>query len=231
MKMSESIKNIGAALVAVQLNLPTIPKDRTNPITRSKYATLDAINKVLVPLAAKNGIAITQYPVSNANAIGCGTLLVHSSGEYIDYEPYLITIDSNKRMSAAQEGGSTITYAKRYQLSAIFGIVTDEDTDGNYPSQNNSNKGYSKPRQNSNRQTQPTQASGSSITSKQVNTLKGLFKATSQVTGQPIDSIQSYYASQVGIENINHLDHDKANQMIERITKELNANSKKGVTA
>lgn len=59
MKMSESIKNIGAALVAVQLNLPTIPKDRTNPITRSKYATLDAINKVLVPLAAKNGIAIT----------------------------------------------------------------------------------------------------------------------------------------------------------------------------
>jgi len=52
----------------------------------------------------------------------------------------MISVDKNKRMSAAQEGGSTITYAKRYQLSAIFGIVSDDDDDGVQP-QNNQYQG------------------------------------------------------------------------------------------
>lgn len=232
MKMSESIKNVAAAIAAVQSDLPAIAKDRDNPITHSKYATLDAINKALLPITAKNGLAITQYPVSDAGAIGCGTLILHTSGEYINYDPYLITIDSNKRMSAAQEGGSTITYAKRYQLSAIFGVVTDEDSDGNYNNQNNNGSnpsqqhGNNQGKRSTNNTSKPT---GNTPTSQQVTTLKGLFKATSNFTGKPVEAIQSYYAGQVGIKDIGNLDHDKANELIDRITKELNANSKKGV--
>lgn len=147
MKMSESITEIAKAIAAVQSSLPVISKDKDNPITKSKYATLDAINKALLPLTSKQGIAVTQYPVSDNGQIGCGTLLMHSSGEFIQYDPYLITVGSNKRMSAAQEGGSTITYAKRYQLSAIFGIVTDDDSDGNsQQSQGGPQNGY--PNQN-----------------------------------------------------------------------------------
>lgn len=131
MEKSETIAKLAAALIKVQAELPTIPKDQTNPITHSKYAALGAINKALLPVTSKNGLAVTQYPVSGQSGqIGCGTLLIHSSGEFINYDPYLITSDRNKRMSAAQEGGSAITYAKRYQLCAIFGIVPDEDADG-----------------------------------------------------------------------------------------------------
>lgn len=141
MEKSETIAKLAAALIKVQAELPTIPKDRTNPITHSKYATLSAINKALLPVTSKNDLAVTQYPVSSPSGqIGCGTLLIHSSGEFINYDPYLINSDSNKRMSAAQEGGSAITYAKRYQLCAIFGIVPDEDVDGATPQQQSRNQ-------------------------------------------------------------------------------------------
>jgi hypothetical protein len=34
----------------------------------------------------------------------------------------------------AQSGASSATYARRYALSAAFGIVADEDDDGNFAS-------------------------------------------------------------------------------------------------
>ncbi|MFD1455203.1 ERF family protein [Levilactobacillus lanxiensis] len=236
MNMSESIKEIAAAIAQVQKELPAVPKDITNPITHSKYANLDSINKALLPVTSKNGIAVTQYPVSSGGQIGCGTLLMHISGEFIDYGPYMINVDKNKRMSAAQEGGSTITYAKRYQLSAIFGIVSDNDDDGVQPQpQNGQNNQYQGNQQNRGQQQQgdprqgrpnqygsnQSQQGNEAITDKQIATLVSLFQAIAKVSGKDLPTVQNGYFNQLQINNLKQLNHTEASQLTERVIGKL----------
>ena len=54
------------------------------------------------------------------------TRLMHSSGEWIETRPMILASNNND----AQSQGSAITYARRYQLSALFGIAAEDDDDG-----------------------------------------------------------------------------------------------------
>src|SRR5699024_555817 len=64
--------------------------------------------------------------------VGVATLLTHESGEYIEFDPVFMKADKE----TAQGAGALITYLKRYTLSAIFGITSDQDDDGNSASGN-----------------------------------------------------------------------------------------------
>lgn len=57
-------------------------------------------------------------------------MLMHESGEYIEYDPVFMNAEKN----TPQGAGSLISYLKRYSLSAIFGITSDQDDDGNVAS-------------------------------------------------------------------------------------------------
>lgn len=252
MEKSETIAKLGAAIVKVQAELPAIPKDRTNPITHSKYATLGAINKVLLPVTSKNEIAVTQYPVSGpAGQVGCGTLLIHSSGEFINYDPFFINSDRNKRMSAAQEGGSAITYAKRYQLCAIFGIVPDEDADGAMQQQQSNGNQYYPNGQGDPRQAQNQRYNGQQyqqgynqqgypqqngqnqrgggqgqqefipIETGQMAQLVNLFKAMAESSGSSIVPVQNGYLGKVKAQNVQSLSYGQARWLIEKATHDL----------
>lgn len=154
METSDEMKNMIQALVKVQGSLEPIKKDRVNPFAGSSYATLDAILGTLLPLLSENGIAITQEPVMESTQgslkIGVETTLLHITGEYVVYEPFFMELEKGSKMNMAQSAGSIITYAKRYAISSIFGISTDEDKDGvqnnkqdNHNQQNN--KPYNQP--------------------------------------------------------------------------------------
>lgn len=142
-EMKEQVGNskieIVKALVKAQSEIGTITKNKKNPIARSSYATLDTILEEVLPKLNENGLFFTQkpftrnVPVGNGGVIvevGVETTLYHESGESLVYEPFFMAIEDNKRMNQAQSAGSIITYAKRYAISAILGISTDEDTDG-----------------------------------------------------------------------------------------------------
>lgn len=210
MDRSESIKEITAAIAKVQGELKPIAKDKDNPIAHSKYANLDSINQELLPLTSKNGLAVMQYPVTKDNKIGCGTIVTHTSGEYLHFEPYLITVAENKRMSVAQEGGATITYAKRYQISAIFGIVTDEDQDGAQPEPqptgNNSgnSQGYQKQGQSNKARNQSNNHSKSGIStgaSGILNNASKIIQKISSKTGEIEPDIYQRIKGQVGFDD------------------------------
>ena len=89
-----------------------------------------------------------QFPVSDdSKNIGVTTRIIHSSGEWIESTAYAPVIH-NKRMNEVQAVGSSITYLRRYSLTAAFGITgdTDDDTGGlppqsgnNYNNKNNYN--------------------------------------------------------------------------------------------
>lgn len=127
MKKSDSIAELAKALASFQGEVKQPLKDKDNPFFKSKYVPLESVVEAITDVAPKHGLSFIQYPVNQDNKVGIITLLMHSSGEFIETEP----IFAQPAKPDAQATGSVITYLKRYSLSAIFGITSDEDDDGN----------------------------------------------------------------------------------------------------
>ena len=138
MKQSESIAELASALSKAQGQIKPAKMDGTNPFFHSKYATLGSVWEVCRKPLADNGLSIVQSPIAplgEPNIIGLTTTILHSSGEYMTDTLYL-KMDGSKANST-QEAGTVITYGRRYALTAMLGIVADEDVDGNMPDNNN----------------------------------------------------------------------------------------------
>jgi len=124
---SESIKEIASALARFQAEVKDPVKDSDNPFFKSKYVELDGLLAAVRPVLSKNGLSFIQSPGGNGQDITITTLLMHSSGEWIEFDP--LTLHAVK--TDPQGAGSAITYARRYSLSAILGVAWDADDDGN----------------------------------------------------------------------------------------------------
>ena len=77
-----------------------------------------------------NGIWLCQYPVpAEPGYLGLVTKLTHAeSGQW---QSSLAVVPLPK--AEPQGVGISMTYMRRYALSAMLGIVTEEDTDGELP--------------------------------------------------------------------------------------------------
>lgn len=124
MKTSESIKNIASAIVNVQREIKKALKDSENPHFRSKFANLESVWEACREQLAAYEIAVIQ-PFSTENGGCLDTVLLHSSGEWIMGTQIL-----NEIKRDPQATGSATTYARRYGLSAMLGIIqTDDDAE------------------------------------------------------------------------------------------------------
>lgn len=132
MKKSETLTEFSKAFAKTQQEMKQPLKDANNPFFKSKYVPLENVVEAITESASKNGLSFTQFPSSDeAGNVTIGTLVMHSSGEWIEYDPIKMKPVKNDPQSI----GSAITYAKRYALSAIFGITSDQDDDGNEATQ------------------------------------------------------------------------------------------------
>lgn len=127
MKTSESIKNIAAALCKFQQECDSPKKTASNPHFKSKYAPLEEIIKVATPTMAANGLSHFQSTSSDGDSVVVTTVLMHTSGEFIESDPLRLPMGK----ATAQGAGSSLTYARRYSLCAILGIAAEEDDDAN----------------------------------------------------------------------------------------------------
>ncbi len=125
---SENVTELSKALIEVQKVLTPAPKDAENRFVKAKYATLNSVMSTCKPALLANGILLTQYPIPvEGDNLGLVTKLVHAeSGQFL---ASLAVIPLSKHDPQAM--GSAITYGRRYSLSAMLGIVTEEDDDGN----------------------------------------------------------------------------------------------------
>ena len=74
-----------------------------------------------------NGLSVIQMPAdAGPERVGLTSMLLHTSGQYI-----ACTYSTKLQQDNAQGVGSALTYLRRYGLSALVGIVADEDDDGN----------------------------------------------------------------------------------------------------
>ncbi len=130
---SESINELATALAKAQQEIKAAHKDAANPFFKSKYADLASTWDACRDALNKNGLSVAQT-ISNT-IDGHATLittLMHSSGQWIDGGCPLIL---NERISkdgepikpGMQELGSAVSYARRYGLAAICGVVAEDD--------------------------------------------------------------------------------------------------------
>lgn len=136
MVISESIKDISAALINFQKTVVQPKKTSVNPFHKSKYAPLDSIIEAIKEPLAENNLSYTQSIVSSAQGVGVETMIVHSSGEYIIHNPFYLPL----QQQTPQGGASASTYARRYSLCAAFGIAPEDDDDGNFASEQKQTK-------------------------------------------------------------------------------------------
>lgn len=132
--MSESLLATALAKAQGQFKKPTL--NRTAKIKNAQgqllyethYADLEeCISCIKEPLST-NGLSFTQtidFIHTPKEMWVLRLTLRHGSGELIDS---ILPLDVNK---PPQQLGGALTYFKRYQISAFFGLAADFDDDGN----------------------------------------------------------------------------------------------------
>lgn len=120
-------KNLAEALAAFQAQLPAVAKGATGQVQgrrNYRYADLADVSAVVMPRLAAHGLAFISKPSFNEHGkFVLSFSLLHVSGEREDGQFELGT-------GNMQQLGSAITYARRYALCAVTGVVPDEDDDG-----------------------------------------------------------------------------------------------------
>lgn len=101
-------------------------KDSTNPHFKSKYADLTSVSLAIKPALAKHDLFYRQASHIMDGGVCVETFICHASGQEISCGQFYAPAVKND----AQGYGSAFTYARRYSLSAAFGVCPEDD-DGN----------------------------------------------------------------------------------------------------
>lgn len=123
---SESIKELATALAKAQGAIKGALKDSSNPFFKSKYADLASVVEAIREQLSTNGLSYVQVSHDKEESATIETLILHSSGEWLSCGPVSVPVTK----ADAQGFGSAMTYARRYSLSAAFGVAPEDD-DGN----------------------------------------------------------------------------------------------------
>ena len=124
---STAINHLAKDLAKAQSEMTMVEAESSNPFFNSKYASLSAVLKTVLPALNKHGLSIVQGTryCTYTNGFYITATLMHVSGQWIRSE---IRMPIGKK--DAHGVGAATTYGRRYLLSAICGVA-QEDDDGN----------------------------------------------------------------------------------------------------
>ena len=119
---SEKTAELVTALTKASGQIKVARKDSENPFFHSRYADLSAITEASREALISNDLVITQSTSIELNQMVLVTTLHHVSGQWIrGYYPITAV------KADPQSMGRAVTYARRYALSAMLGIVSEDD--------------------------------------------------------------------------------------------------------
>jgi hypothetical protein len=127
-------------LLKAQEEINKIDIKRSKEAYKYWYAPLESFLPEVINVLNKYELALIQKVTSvqdNPRLIRVNTLVIdckegsETFGTSVvgDVETYLPIQNVSEKANLTQECGAAITYAKRYAISALFGITVDEDTD------------------------------------------------------------------------------------------------------
>jgi len=142
-----------AALSKAQAGFAPIVKSKTVTVYPKKkpdgyqppsytfnYAPLDEVLKATLPALAANGLALIQ-PFFGLESKRLKVKLGHSSGATLS-----VTV-AVPPAADVQALGSSLTYLRRYAVSCLLGVASEEDDDGNASAGNESQPAQRAPKQ------------------------------------------------------------------------------------
>ena len=215
MKQSESIKEIAKAMSALRKQIKQPVKNADNPFFKSKYVMLEGVVKA-IDEALPDGLSYTQEVTTSDTDVAVSTIIMHSSGEYMQFEPLSVPVSKKD----AQAFGSAETYARRYTLSAVFGVTSDVDDDGNEAAKHPGKQQTAK---------RPVHQSKAALVSKPVNekqsnTIAELMMKLSKASNgkRSTADLYQFYQDKMNI-NMTKLTSLDAQKLIEKLTIALTA--------
>ncbi|MDX0510659.1 ERF family protein [Sinorhizobium medicae] len=128
-----------AAFSAVQAKIGPIFRTNDNDHTKSKYADLADIERIVTPILTEHGFSTTSCPVpcDLPGHIRMRLTIGHFGGHEKIYEDDfpLDTCGSGGKVNKTpiQAKGSTQTYARRYLKASALDLAFMDDRDGNAP--------------------------------------------------------------------------------------------------
>ena len=120
--MNQNLNELAEALAKAQAEMKPAKKDANNPFFKSRYATLESCWDAIREPLTKNGLSIVQTTDLVEGRVVIRTTLLHKSGQSISGIYPVIAKDETP-----QSMGSGMSYARRYALSALVGLTTDDD--------------------------------------------------------------------------------------------------------
>ena len=230
MRTSEEIDKIAVALVKFQGEVESPKKSVENDAFKKggkalKYADLDAIIKTVTPALAKNGLSQHQFTDTDIEnkAVKITTMILHESGQYFFGDTLVLPAESFGKFNA-QTVGSAITYGRRYSLSAILGIASENDDDAN------SISGQDKGKQEK-QYVKPSAPVEPPMTKEQYAELKELAvaycTAKGMMTNEAFNETMQLAYTHAGARDINHATAKQADSAINYMDKLLRASKPK----
>lgn len=126
MKFSDNYTSVAKALIAAQKQMTFAAADKENKHLKSKYADLASVIEAVKKPLNDNGLLFIQSPgmlEGKEYALMLTTKIIHvESGEWVENTSVIPLAKSDP-----QGYGSALTYARRYNLSALVGLYNEDD--------------------------------------------------------------------------------------------------------
>ena len=127
------MSELAKALLAFQKEAPELHKDSTAVVKtktggeyRYKYMSFDQAMAAIRPVLNKHGLVISQQIQIKEGHRALETFLTHAEDSSSWWTSTVLLPDTDDMQAL----GSAITYARRYSLISMLGLVADEDDDG-----------------------------------------------------------------------------------------------------
>jgi len=118
-----------AAMAHMQNALPSIA-ERGKGHGTVRYATFEDINEVCKPIMERHGFALSFRVRTVQGGMEVVGVLMHEAG-HREETTMTLPLDTSGSKNAVQALGSSVSYGKRYVMSALLNITTrGEDDDG-----------------------------------------------------------------------------------------------------
>lgn len=202
---SPEIKDLVSALAKAQGGMKPAVFNRINPHFKTRYADFTSCMDACRSALSDNGLAVMQTCETIDGKLNLVTMLAHTSGQWMKSEFPLIASKMD-----SQGIGSAMTYAKRYSLCGMVGIVADEEGDDDGEAA--VGRGREEPvRQPPRPATNPQQAP--KLNPQQVHAIKGL---EAKLTTETRATLYSWLSNDFKVDKIEDLFIDAFQRVIQR---------------
>lgn len=121
------------AMANMQPELPVVAKkgiiyNKDGVTVRSKYAKFEDINKEVKPFLCQYGFSMTFAINQQGNEISVMGVLAHKAG-HRETTTIVLGPDVSGQKNAVQAVASSVSYGKRYTMSALLNLIFEDEDD------------------------------------------------------------------------------------------------------